>query len=70
MDDLDYLCERCASAGVSAVIDELHERDQIEALAAACTKRAQFDAEHGDTERAQRLVAAVQYLNYLAFPYD
>jgi len=68
--DIDILCDRCAARGVSDVVDELHERDEIEALARACSKRAQFDAEHGDPQQAARLVAAVQYLNYLVFPYD
>jgi hypothetical protein len=68
--DIDTLCDRCAARGVSDIVNELHERDEIEALARACSKRAQFDAEHGETQRAERLVAAVQYLNYLVFPYD
>jgi hypothetical protein len=68
--DIDSLCDRCASRGVNDIVDELHERDEIEALAEACSRRAEFDAEHGETQRAERLVAAVQYLHYLAFPYD
>ena len=60
----------CASRGVSDIVDELQDAKRSKPLAHACSKRAQFDAEHGDKDRARRLVAAVHYLNYLVFPYD
>jgi hypothetical protein len=70
MNDIEVLCDKCAVGGVECVLDALDLRERIEALAVACSARAKFAETHGNPESAQRLMAAVQYLNYLSMPYD
>ena len=70
MNDIDSLCDKCAIGGIESVLDALDLREQIEALAAACSARAKFAETHGNQESAQRLIAAVHYLNYLSMPFD
>jgi hypothetical protein len=70
MNDIDSLCDKCAVGGVECVLDVLDLREQIEALAVACSARAKLAESHGNPESAQRLMTAVHYLNYLSMPYD
>jgi hypothetical protein len=67
---IDDLCDRCATGGITDVVTVLREREEIEALAQACTTRARADREMGKQETAERLIAAVHYLHYLSLPYD
>ncbi len=70
MTDIDRLCDRCADRGVTAVVTQLPNRDAVESLARACLDRAGRERTAGDATRADRLVAAAQYLNYLVLTYD
>ena len=70
MNDIEQLCDQCATQGVEAVLPSLDAREDIEALAQACLARAQQAKEQGDQSTSDRLIGAAQYLNYLLLPYD
>jgi hypothetical protein len=69
MNDVDVLCARCADQGIQEVLADVHSQD-LEALARACSARADDAQQSGNDEQADRLRAAAQYLTYLMFPHD
>jgi hypothetical protein len=70
MKNLSQLCDRCAANGAESVPADFRAPEDLEALAQACTARAQQARDAGDGAMASRLVETVQYLQYLTLPYD
>jgi hypothetical protein len=74
MNEIERLCDLCASQGASALLGRLQGFEDLEALAQAFAARAELLHRTGDEAGSSQLREAVrslaQYAAYRDLPYD